>query len=103
MSRIEITESVLRSSSAAEELASTLIPRVECGEVLTVDFSSVQRMTPSYANTLVMLLLERFDLQLLKERCCFINRNQLVIEAMNRSAQRYLSGIRLSTQHQISA
>lgn len=88
----------LRSASEGLEMAQEIIARIRANERVRVDLAAVEMMSPSFANTLVMTLLEQFTVDQLRANCEFANRTDVVIEAMNRAVQRYQSGIRLTTQ-----
>lgn len=88
----------LRSASEGLEMAREIVAQLRNGERVRVDFAAVEMMSPSFANTLVMTLLEQFSVDQLRANCEFANRADVVIEAMNRAVQRYQSGIRLTTQ-----
>lgn len=96
MEQIRIDKSALRLASEGELLAAKVSELLRHGETVRLDFATVEVITPSFANTLVMLLLEHHSLAVLKERCFFENRSQVVINAMNAAVIRYQKGIRLS-------
>lgn len=87
----------LNTASTGQELAEAVLRALDASsDVLTLDFSEVDRMTPSFANAFVMLLLDRYSVETLRSRVRFLNRKPNVADAMNRSADRYRRGIRLS-------
>ncbi|MEM8757233.1 MAG: DUF4325 domain-containing protein [Planctomycetota bacterium] len=98
MNTIRISEDALRSAANGSALAEQILRLLDAGDHVEVDMASVEAMTPSYANALVMTLLDRVPLEQLKVSCQFTNRNAHVVNAMNTAANRYLSGIRLSSQ-----
>lgn len=89
---------ILRSTGLGEELATQLTNILNSGESVRIDCAKVEMMTPSFANTVLMNLLERFSMSDLRARCQFVNRCDVVVETMNCAVQRYEHGIRLSTQ-----
>jgi len=95
-------DTALRSASEGAALAEQVLERLDAGESVRLDLSSVEIMTPSFANTLVMMLMARYELAELRARCEFANRSAHIIEVMNRAATRYQRGIRLSSQRQAS-
>lgn len=97
MEQIRIDRSALRLASEGELLANSVSDAIRKGLSVRLDFASVEVITPSFANALVMVLLENHPLAVLKERCVFENRSQVVIHAMNAAVLRHQKGIRLST------
>lgn len=79
---------------AAEEISRLLQTR----ENVTVDCADVAILTPSYVNAFVFTLLERHSLDDLKRRCVLRNRPDFVVDAITRSIERWMQGIRLSSQ-----
>ncbi|MCC5785611.1 MAG: STAS-like domain-containing protein [Phycisphaerales bacterium] len=98
MLSIALKNHFLRSSIDGANLAATVLRALDDGETVCIEFSGVEIMTPSFANAFVMLLLERYEVPQLRERCEFLNRSDHVVCAMNRSVERYQQGIRLTTQ-----
>lgn len=98
MITIQLQSNALRSASEALDTAREILAHLREAERIRIDFAVVEMMSPSFANALVMTLLEQFTVDQLRARCEFANRNDVVIAAMNRAVQRYQSGIRLTTQ-----
>jgi hypothetical protein len=98
MTTLQPQTHALRSASEGLEMAREIIARLRNAERFRVDFAAVEMMSPSFANALIMTLLEQFSVDQLRANCEFANRTEVVIDAMNRAAQRYQSGIRLTTQ-----
>ncbi len=98
MQVISLAETTLRSANAGTTLAEQILDLLAAGERVRVDFASVQIMTPSFTNALVMRLLARHAVPDLRDRCEFVNRSQHVIAEMNHAVRRFQSGIRLSSQ-----
>jgi hypothetical protein len=96
-------ESSLRTSMSAEELARAVIDALRTERIVELDFQDVEIMTPSFANALVMTLLDEFPIEVLRERCVMLNRRDTVRESLSHAAQRYLRGIRLSSQMPVQA
>lgn len=86
----------MRSASLGESLAEVVSRALELQRDVRIDLASVEIMTPSFANAFLMTLLDRFPIAMLQSRCVFLNRQQSVIEVMNRAVQRFQSGVRLS-------
>ena len=87
-----------RLASDGEEMARCVIHGVLQRRLVRVDFEGVRYMTPSFANALMMTLMEsltEFDVQF---RVQFANWSPDVKRAMDQAAERYSKGIRLSTQ-----
>lgn len=95
--------SALRSASMGESLADQVTEALRQADTVRVDLACVEMMTPSFANALVMTLLDRFPLATLQTRCAFVNRAEPVIDVMNRAVRRYQSGIRLTAQLPVGA
>ncbi len=98
MVEVPIQDHFLRSATDGMSLARAVLRALDAGQPVRIDFAGVEIMTPSFANAFVMLLLERYEVPQLRERCEFLNRTDHVVMAMNRSVERYQQGIRLSTQ-----
>ena len=98
MQEIRPTNSIFQSAGMGEAFATELTRALESSPLVHVDLSTVETMTPSFANAMVMTLLERFSLATLQSRCVFMNRSPHVIDVMNRAVLRYERGIRLSNQ-----
>ena len=98
MADMKLDNQPLRSAGNGEILATAILAALDRDESVRVDFAQVEMMTPSYANAMVMTLLDRFTVAELKTRCELANRSAVVIAAMNTAVRRYLGGIRLSTQ-----
>lgn len=91
-------ESTLMTASNAQQLAAAVIGALRDHETVTLDFVSVEIVTPSFANTFIMTLLAEFPLSDLRARCLMVNRSKVVSDAFNRAAMRWMSGVRLSNQ-----
>lgn len=91
-------EPVLNSASAGLELATRILESARDGSTVALDFIQVERMTPSYANALVMTLLHAHSLQWLRENVILVHRDERITRAMNDSVKRYENGIRLNNQ-----
>lgn len=60
--------------------------------------AGIDRMTPSFANALVMTVIEAVGLAGFTASVTLINANALVAESWLKAVERYQRGIRLSTQ-----
>ena len=98
MHEMSFTDMALRSASEGAALAEKILELLDAGESVRIDFSAVEIMTPSFANTLVMTLMARYEVPELRSKCEFANRSDHIILVMNRAAKRFQRGIRLSSQ-----
>jgi hypothetical protein len=90
---------VLNSAGAADESARHLLSLLSDPEaIIEIDLRDVSRMTPSFANTLVMRLLAVLPKADLRTRCVFVDPPAHVAAALRLAVERYESGIRLSDQ-----
>lgn len=98
MQTIHATPMVLNAAPYGLELARSVSILLSRGESVRVDFSLVERATPSFANAFMMTLLHQFERDILRSNIHFTHARPTVIEALNASIRRYDSGIRLSSQ-----
>ena len=97
--QLAIHPALLHSAEAGCRLADDLVSMLNSSsDTLEIDLSRVDRMTPSFANALVMTLLHAVSREIIRERVRFVNAQPIVIAAINSSIRRFDSGIRLSTQ-----
>jgi hypothetical protein len=88
---------VLNRASAGLELAKSVLDHLAAHESVELDFSPVDRITPSFANAFVMTILAANDSRL-PENLFLLNRNDLVEKEISLSISAYSRGLRLSTQ-----
>jgi hypothetical protein len=88
----------LNSVGAGLALAQQVIAAVRSGEAVTLDLRAAERMTPSFANALVMTILESIAAGQFESMVQPLFASQTVEEAWSKAAERYRRGIRLSTQ-----
>jgi hypothetical protein len=93
----------LNSAGEGLVLAHDVVVAVQSGRTVELNASGVERMTPSYANVLVMTLMEQLGTDLFRSKVRLINADEFVIESWDKAADRYARGIRLSTQRPSSA
>ena len=93
----------LNLAARGRELAEQVAELLSSGRAVRLDFASVQRMTPSFSNAFVMVLLERIPIDVVRAKLQMVNRPPNVAEAMDRSALRFFRGIRLTSQAQRAA
>lgn len=91
-------EGVLNSAQEGLRLAETVAVQLRDRRTVALDFASVDRATPSFANAFVMTLLGEFTPDYLRERCLMLNCAPHVGAQFAKSVQRYRDGIRLSNQ-----
>ena len=78
-------DAILNRANAGVRLASEILDALHSGQPVRLDFSNVDRMTPSFANALVMTLMHSPDWEHLKSRMVMEERNEQVISAMDES------------------
>lgn len=98
MRAITFSNPVLRSATDGAQLAQEILSALANHEYVFIDFASVEVMTPSFANTLMMRLLAAYSVEELQAKCALANRSEHVAASMNRSIERFKKGIRLSSQ-----
>jgi hypothetical protein len=101
--KFEFREPSLNSVAAGLELAQRVLEHVRAGQPTVIDFAHVDRMTPSYANALVMTLLEAVGPQVLPMQVALENVSPAVLASWASAVARYERGVRLSTQRSNAA
>jgi hypothetical protein len=91
-------EPVLNRAQRGLALARTILEHLSQNREVTVDFSDVESITPSFSNALVMTLLHERSLDEIREHVHMVNRTPLVAQSINNSAKWYQQGLRLTTQ-----
>lgn len=89
---------VLNSATAGEALAAQVIDAIVNSDVVHVDFSAVERMTPSFSNTFVLRCIDAVGCDVFQNIVVDASAPQHVRDAIQRSIKRYCSGARLSDQ-----
>lgn len=89
---------VLLSAASGLEMAEKLLAALTAEQAAVLDLETVESMSPSFVNALVMTLLESVPREVLRARLSVRNTRSGVIRAINRSIERYDDGVRLSTQ-----
>ncbi len=92
------TEAALNTVAAGLSLAAMVINELKAGSSVQLDFVAVERMTPSFANALVMTILDAVGVEVFRTRVSIAFSSTLVQEAWMKAVERYERGIRLSTQ-----
>lgn len=95
---IHATPMVLNTAPSGLNLAAEVASLLSRAESVSVDFSLVERATPSFANAFMMTLLHQFDREVLRSNVHIENARPCVMAALNTSIRRYDSGILLSSQ-----
>jgi len=95
---IHATPMVLNTAPSGLNLAAEVASLLSQTESVRVDFSLVERATPSFANAFMMTLLHQFNRDFLRNNIEFSNTRPAVAAAINASIRRYESGVRLSSQ-----
>jgi hypothetical protein len=93
--KLEATMSLAENGLA---LANDVLEALRMTPVVRIDFSKVDRVTPSFANAMMMTILAVHPLDELRKRLVLENRNETVLRVINESVRRYQQGIRLSSQ-----
>jgi len=89
-------ESILNRASAGLALAHQVLDAHAYADVITLEFSAVDRMTPSFANAFMMSI--KAASENVSQRIIMLHRNEQVIHALEESARRFDPGLRLSIQ-----
>ncbi len=92
------TEQSLNTVGAGLSLAEQIVSALRNGGVVQVDLTAAERMTPSFANALVMTVLDAVGEEEFRARVSVSHSSELVAEAWTKAVQRYARGIRLTTQ-----
>jgi len=93
----------MNSATAGLELARDVLCCLRSDESVLIDLEAVERVTPSFANALIMTLLAEIPRVELAARAPIVNASPSVAQSLAESARRYEAGIRLSSQRAISA
>ena len=94
---------ILKSAGDGLELAHEILSDLQLHESVALDFSQTEFITPSFTNALVLTLVHALGTDVFKERVCLSGVSSSVRSSLDRSVQRYERGIRLSSQHAVSA
>jgi hypothetical protein len=95
---LQIPESSLNTVSAALLLAQQAIESLRKHEPVRVDLTRAERMTSSFANALVMTILDAVGEQVFQSSVTLDTPSALVRESWDKAVERYRRGIRLTTQ-----
>jgi hypothetical protein len=90
----------LNTVPAGLDLAVRIVELLKRERHAVLDFAEVERLTPSFANALVMTILDAVGLDELERKLRVANASPLVSESWFKAIERYQRGIRLSTQRQ---
>lgn len=88
----------LNSGAAGLRLADEVLAALGECEVVRVDVAEVERMTASFANSLVMPLLERVGVEAIGTRVVLVGASDGVSGEWRKAVERYTRGVRLSIQ-----
>lgn len=88
----------LNTVAAGLAIAARIIEHVRSGVVVQVSLVAAERMTPSFANALVMTLIESLGIEAFRARVRLEAKADSVREQWNAAIDRYERGIRLTTQ-----
>jgi hypothetical protein len=96
-------EPVLNRAQCGLVLARTILEHLSQNREVTVDFSAVESITPSFSNAFVMTLLHERSLDEIRERVHMVNRTPLAAKSISNSVKWYQQGLRLTTQQEAYA
>ncbi len=88
---------VLNSATSGYDLALSVLECLRRDDSVEIDARLVTRVTPSFANSLVMSVLDEFP-EAFSSRRCLIVADPHVLASFEASMSRFARGIRLSTQ-----
>jgi|GEM_PF-2122547 len=92
----EFASPFLTSPTRAQQVCAEIFAHWDI-EAVSLDFSNICMITPSFANTLVMNMLHIVSIDELRERVCFENTTPHIDQAINRAFTRRLElGIELT-------
>ncbi|MGP1345346.1 MAG: STAS-like domain-containing protein [Phycisphaerales bacterium] len=98
-----VSHRVLNCATHGANLSLDVANQLRTVAVVSVDFSEVDRMTPSFANSFLMPLLAEFGRDYLRIHLVFHAANPVVSQALRDAANRFDRGIKLSSMRQFIA
>jgi hypothetical protein len=98
LKEFRVEEQSLNTVAAGLSLAQHTVSALRNGEDVRIDLCAAERMTPSFANALVMTILMAVGEREFSDRVRLSASSGLVLEAWAKAVERYRRGIRLSTQ-----
>lgn len=96
--QLQVTEPTLNTVASGLSLARDIVAALRCGRAVALDMSTVERMTPSFANALVMTILDAVGLPVFRAQLQMSTVSPVVQDAWAKAIERYERGIRLTTQ-----
>lgn len=88
----------LNTVTAGITVAHAAVAALQAGATVRIDMTQAERMTPSFANALVMTILDAVGSATFNARVCPVFSTPAVQEAWNKAVERYNRGLRLSNQ-----
>lgn len=88
----------LNTVSKGLELAERIVTALKLGRSVTLDFADAERLTPSFANAVVMTILDAVGIEGFRSKLRMETASPLVKESWAKAIERYERGIRLTTQ-----
>ena len=88
---------------AGLELAQRVVSAIQAGNTVCLDLTKVERLTPSFANALVMTILEAVGPDAFKSKLRLVFGSEFVESSWGQAVQRYERGVRLTTQREGAA
>lgn len=92
------TSSTLNTVASGLSIASAVLEAVRTGHKVRVSLMNAERMTPSFANALVMTLMESLGAEAFHAQVSLETASAAVSDQWNAAIDRYDRGIRLTTQ-----
>jgi hypothetical protein len=89
--------------SAGLDLARRVVTALTAGHTVQLDLQSVERLTPSFANALVMTILEGVGPDTFSSRLRVRFGSEFVEDGWRKAVERYERGVRLTTQREGAA
>lgn len=95
---VKLVGAAQNSAANGVATAQIVLSHIREGKNVALEFSDVERMTASFANALVMTLLESMGEDGLDKKIELINAAPIVAGEWQKAVERYQRGVRLSTQ-----
>ena len=91
------------SPALGVELGNAIVKAVRAGNLVRVDLSGIERMTPSVANAIVLTVIEAVGEAQFGSHVLVETESAEIQDSWDKAVARYRRGIRLSTQRPRSA
>ena len=100
---LEVEGPTQNTVSAGLDLAERVVSTIRDGYIVLLDLKGVERLTPSFANALVMTIIESVGDVAFRTKLSVVFGSELVEEGWRKAVQRYERGVRLTTQREGAA